>query len=239
MNGDYTGMADWYELIIAGYYDHDAYAANLAAVGGVQSVIEFGCGTGLALQALQKRHAYRRVAGVDGTPAMLTAAADKLGPAVQLIPGDITSLDPPPGLFDMGFSLGGPWYPVPDGGGGYALVSHIPGDRDNTVSLQRAAACLQPGGRLLLGIQAAHTSYSEPRDGGYRYRQRVKPEPGGFEKLYELFDQAGTRVMRQVTHYRLFSHWQALGMLDDAGFRPVPPEECAGTKFLEFTRSWT
>ena len=240
MNGDYTAMADWYELVIAGYYDHDAFAANLAAVPGVRSVLEFGCGTGDALQRLLKQATYERVAGVDGTPAMLAEAVIKLGAAVELYEADVTTLEPPGKPFDLGFSVGGPWYFVPDGGGGYAMVSHIPGDHENEVSLQRAAACLRPGGRLMLCIQPAHTSYSEPRDGGYTYMQQVVPQPGGFRKTYELTrDSDGERVMRQVTHYRLFSHWQAFGMLADAGLQPVPPDECAGPLFLEFTRSWT
>lgn len=244
-------VANYNRIMLDGrYYDYGAVAANIAAVQEARRILELGVGTGLVIDHLLKDQApltdhnggYHCVTGVDVTPKMIAEAREFLGcyPQVRLYEQDVTDLRLPELPYDAAFSYGGPWYFVPSPDGGFDLISHITSDAGTLRGLERTAAHLAPGGRLMLGIQAPHREYSRPL-GGAIYRQKLTPlDEGfrGFRKEYLLTDDAAPpgadpRPL-QVTDYRVFDYGETLAMLEKCGLTPVPPEALHGPMFLEF-----
>ena len=233
---DYAPMAKVYDRIMtAGYYDYGAVAGHLAAVPDATRILELGVGTGLVIEQLLKYRSYDLITGVDLTPDMLARAAERLGPQADLREQNVADLDLGGQRYDLIWSYGGPWYLVPDGES-YAMISHIRDDGAHAASLERAAAHLARGGRLLLGIQAQHRDYSADLGDGATYAQRIFPLRGGFRKMYMLIDNAtGAQLMRpQVTDYSMYLPDEAFGLLAACGLRPGPPH---GPMFAEFTRA--
>jgi SAM-dependent methyltransferase len=235
-------MAAHYDdiMVLGQYYDYPAIAEHLAAVRDVHQVLEVGVGTGLVVEHLLKyRYDYAAVTGIDITAGMLAIARERLQfyPQVDLQEQNVVHLDLSGRAYDLAFSYGGTWYFVPDGHS-YAMVSHIRDDQDNARGLERVAAHLAPGGRLLLGIQDPHSCYSRGLGNGTTYTQRLYPLDGGFRKEYLLTDDgaAGAPLVHQVTDYRVYSFQEALDLLSGCGLRPVPEERRHGAKFLEFAQ---
>jgi SAM-dependent methyltransferase len=238
---DYTPMAALYDLFMPKYYNYPEVAAHLAAIsyppGIAPRIAELGIGTGRVVKELLRlRWDYAVITGVDFTHDMLALAAERLGSGVELVEQNVTELDLGGQEYDVIWSYGGPWYLVPEGGG-HAMISHIRDDAGHSASLERAAAHLAPGGRLLLGIQAPHEPYT--RDlGDITYRQDIEPLPdgfpGGFRKTYILTDNGtGERLFRQITDYREYPPDEAFGLLAACGLQPAPPH---GPMFAEFIR---
>jgi SAM-dependent methyltransferase len=238
--GDYTRMSSYYDLIMtSGYYDYDAIVDGLAGARPEASVLEVGAGTGLVLERLVARRPDLAVAGVDLTQAMLDIAVDRLAPHAQvtLYRQDVVTLSLGR-RFDLAFSYGGVWYFVP-GEGGHTMISHIRDDAANAQGLRRVAEHLDPGGRLLLGVQAPHADYTSPVAGGLLYSQRISPIEGGFRKNYRLDDGssgAGAAVMDQTTDYRTYCFDAALELLEKAGFEYRERAGESDGLFLEFDR---
>jgi SAM-dependent methyltransferase len=239
---DYTRMAPHYDdiMLLGRYYDYAAIAEHLAAVYA-RRILELGVGTGLVLEHLLKYAPdYEVVTGVDLTPAMLAIAAERLQscPQVDLHEQDVTELDLPRQDYDLAFSYGGVWYFVPDGGS-WAMVSHLRDDEANARGLERVAAHLAPGGRLLLGIQAPHSDYECSLGDGTTYGQRIFPLPGGFRKQYRLVRDgaAGPPLVDQVLDYRVYPFPEALRLLAACGLTAAAAGQRHGPVFLEFARA--
>jgi SAM-dependent methyltransferase len=238
---DYTPMAGHYDkIMLSGYYDYPAIADHVAAVPGVRRVLEVGVGTGLVVEhLLQRRADYEAVAGIDITPGMLEIARRRLRPypQVQLDQRDVIQLGADGSAYDLAYSYGGVWYFVPDGDS-WMMVSHIRGDDANAVGLERVAACLVPGGRLLLGVQQPHSAYSRGLGDGTTYTQRLYPLEGGFRKEYLLTRDGaeGEPLVYQVTDYRTYPYEESLGLLAACGLKPADAGDRHGPMFLEFTR---
>ncbi|HEX6391043.1 MAG TPA: class I SAM-dependent methyltransferase [Solirubrobacteraceae bacterium] len=63
---------------------------------GDETVLDAGCGSGRVTEALIERLPNGRVIGVDGSAAMIAAARERLGPAVDLRVQDLLALDVEP-----------------------------------------------------------------------------------------------------------------------------------------------
>jgi SAM-dependent methyltransferase len=233
----YTSMAPVYDHIMLDgadgpYYDYAAITAQLAAAGG-RAVLEAGCGTGLIMEHLLALRPGLDLTGVDLTAEMLDIARDRLRDQADLREADVTRLDLGR-RFDLAYSYGGPWYAIPHQGG-HLLISHICDDDANIAGLERIAAHLEPGGRLLLGVQAPHTDYDTRLTNGDVYSQRLLPRPDGFWKLYLLADKDGELLMDpMLLPYRVYEARDAARLFAAAGLRHVAwQRQDPAAKFLE------
>ncbi|MEU6113060.1 class I SAM-dependent methyltransferase [Streptomyces sp. NPDC047117] len=203
----------------SGYYDYDAYVEELLAhLGERRNVLELGVGTGLVCEKLLAASpGDLRLTGIDHTESMLAQARARLGGRVRLLRQDILNMDAPAG-FDVAFSVGGVWLCVRDQDG-IGLSSHLVEDEDNISALENLAAVLQPGGSLLLAVQAAHRPYRRPLPGDLMYAQDLHDEGNGrFTKDYFVLRE-DTVVAHQRSRYRVFPMEQADRMLHRCGFR--------------------
>ncbi len=122
----------------------DVFAANgLNAVGADEAVVDIGCGTGLAGQAL-RRHCDLAIDGIDLSSEMLRQAASKEhdGSAIYrtLLEADLTQpLDIPDGAY-----------------GGAVSVGTFTHGHVGPEALTGILRIIRPGGRAAIGINAAH-----------------------------------------------------------------------------------
>jgi SAM-dependent methyltransferase len=128
------GMADVYDDWYADL-EVDEPVAALAALAGDGPVLELGVGTGRLALPLAARGL--SVAGVDASPAMLTALRNKPGgDAVTAVLGDMAGVDPP-GPFTLVYAAVNTFFNLVDDGA-------------QQQCLTAAAARLVPGGRVVL-----------------------------------------------------------------------------------------
>ncbi|MCB0982474.1 MAG: class I SAM-dependent methyltransferase [Acidimicrobiaceae bacterium] len=135
-------------IVDSGYQYHEQVAevfANfgLDGVGADEAVVDIGCGTGLAGQALRRATSVA-VDGIDISPEMLAQAAAKRHDGVPvyrtLIEADLTApLAIPAGTYAGAISVG----TFTHGHVGPQALAHV-------------LALLRPGGRAAIGINAAH-----------------------------------------------------------------------------------
>lgn len=233
---DYTGMSAHYDLIMtSGYYDYGAVVDRLAEVDRARTVLEIGVGTGLVLERLGTTRPDLDIIGIDITPAMLAIAEQRLAafPRITTHLQDVVTMDLG-ASFDLAFSYGGVWYFVPEDDR-FTMISHIVDEQANIDGLERIAAHLNPGGTLMLGVQAPHVDYSRPVRENFKYSQLITSLPGGFRKHYSLADSSGQLVMEQTTDYRTYPFDDAIALLDKCGFE-FRDVQCDRTPlFLEFT----
>jgi trans-aconitate 2-methyltransferase len=134
-----------YERMPSHYRDgatYDRISAPLERIGrevlerlelaGDETVVDAGCGSGRVTQALVERLPRGRVIGVDGSPEMLAAARERLGPDVELLHQDLAELDLDGRRVDAVLST--------------ATFHWLP-DHDRLFA--RVHAVLRPGGRLV------------------------------------------------------------------------------------------
>jgi trans-aconitate 2-methyltransferase len=100
-------------------------------LGGDETVLDAGCGTGRVTEVLLERLPGGCVIAVDGSPSMVEKAREKLPPEVEVRLADLTELELDDQV-DVVFSN---------------AVFHWIGDHDNL--FRRLYAALRPGGRLL------------------------------------------------------------------------------------------
>ena len=125
---------------------------------GGERVLDAGCGTGRVTAALAERVPRGRVIAVDGSPAMVAEARERLGPDVEVFTADLLALE-----LDQ---------PVD------AILStatfHWIGDHDRL--FERLFALLRPGGRIVAqcggagnvaAVQAAIDAVAEPALAGW------------------------------------------------------------------------
>lgn len=238
--GRYSEMSGFYDVIMtSGYYDYPKIVDGLINGHPVANVLELGCGTGLIIEELAKRRPQIAITGVDLTPEMLAIAQDRLSPFanVKLFQQNVCELDLH-AQHDLVFSYGGVWYFVVQKGHEPFMVSHIADHEDNLKGLEKLAACIAPGGRLMLGTQGPHFNYERPISNGMVYSQVIEPTEIGFTKHYFL-DDGARRVMSQTIHYRTYTFAQACDMLKPWGieFDGLAHHHDEGGMFMGFSKS--
>ncbi len=123
-----------------GRESYDRISAPMEAMGlavlerlplsGSETVVDAGCGSGRVTEALLERLPEGRVIGIDGSAAMIDAARERLGDAVELHVQDLLELDVEP--VDAIFST--------------ATFHWI---KDHDALFARLRATLKPGGHLV------------------------------------------------------------------------------------------
>jgi SAM-dependent methyltransferase len=234
--GDYTKMSAYYDTIMtSGYYDYRAIVDGLLNHHPFENVLEIGCGTGLILEEIARREPKAHIRGIDLTQSMLEIAQKRLEqfPNIKLSQQNITELSLEQ-QYRLAFSYGGVWYFVIDGDKEPFLVSHIYDEQANHLGLASLSKFVQPGGKLLLGIQGPHHDYEKPISNGMIYSQKIEPLELGFTKHYYL-DDKDDRVMAQTIHYRTYNFSDAKQLLSSYGFEYEDRTE-KHQHFLEFKR---
>lgn len=170
---EYTGIADYYDLLMnSGYYKYEEIAKAIAAmVVPNQSIIEIGVGTGLLLKQLLKIDPQYNLTGMDHTAAMLEIAKERLGDRAKLFEADIISMSIPE-EFDVAISNGGLCAFV-DTGSQCDFYTHLTDDESNVRSLQNIANCLHKGGLFIINIQGVHDNHDRSLPGGIVYSQEI------------------------------------------------------------------
>ncbi len=125
---------------------------------GDERVLDAGCGTGRVTAALVERLPRGEVVAVDGSPAMVAEARERLGPGVEVFAADLLELD-----------LDAPVDAILS----TATFHWIP---DHDRLFERLFAALRPGGRLVAQcggagnvatVQAAIDAVAEPALAGW------------------------------------------------------------------------
>jgi SAM-dependent methyltransferase len=130
-----------YDRIIRPLYHTGQEARELRALHGLvrrlqpAGIVEFGCGTGRALETVREGAPGAAVVGVDLSPFMLEAARAGLGapPEVDLRHGSVERVDLPSASMDLVVAI--------------HLFGHLPLDAARA-AIGEAARLLRPGGRL-------------------------------------------------------------------------------------------
>ena len=136
-----TESVELYDAVFAGRDDGDFWRTVVAA--GADPVLELGCGPGRVLLRLAR--AGHEVTGLDLSPHMidfcrtrLRGESDEVRDRVDLLVGDMTA-------FELGRVFGA--ILVPFGG-----FQHLLTVEQQLACLERCAAHLRPGGRLVLDL---------------------------------------------------------------------------------------
>ncbi len=164
MSGDQRGSAprDWnaasYQRVSAPLEAMGREVLDRLELHGDARVLDAGCGTGRVTAALVERVPRGHVVAVDGSPAMVAEARERLGPGVEVFTADLLELE-----LDE---------PVD------AILStatfHWIADHDRL--FERLFAALRPGGRIVAqcggagnvaSVQAAIDAVAEPALAGW------------------------------------------------------------------------
>lgn len=135
IQGFFTDRAAGWEERTAGYLPQIERTIAELDIGAGQTVLDLGCGTGIALPLLRaKVGSMGRVVGLDATEAMLEQAR-QLGRAAvaELVQGDVHVLPFPAGLADWIYCQG--------------LLPHL---HDPALALREMHRVARPQGRLLI-----------------------------------------------------------------------------------------
>jgi len=125
---------------------------------GDERVLDAGCGTGRVTAALVERLPRGEVVAVDGSPAMVAEARERLGPGVEVIAADLLELE-----------LAAPVDAILS-----TATFHWIGDHDRL--FERLIAVLKPGGRIVAqcggagnvaSVRAAIDAVAEPALAGW------------------------------------------------------------------------
>ncbi|HYG58780.1 MAG TPA: class I SAM-dependent methyltransferase [Symbiobacteriaceae bacterium] len=137
-----------------------------------EAALDLGCGTGVQTQALSRYGL--RVTGIDISPEMLARARAKAIPGAVLLEGDAASLPFPDEAFDLVISV--------------TAFEFMP---DPAGAAREAMRVLRPGGRLVLGVLAEGTAWTQ------RYRASPLFATARFftrEDLQALLPQVPCRI---------------------------------------------
>lgn len=202
-------------------------AALDAAIPSDARVLDLGCGTGQIPVFLALAGPRRQVFGLDGCRRSLELAdgfRERCGISnLQLARVDLFDLPVEPGSFDVVHSRG--------------VVHHTP---DPAGAIERVAACVAPGGHLVLGFyETLGRAFHVAR----RALGRLRPGPGPFRSLDPIlrrrdFDEEKKRIWIEDQYRHPLEHILPLPrvqrQLESMGFewvRTLPPAVEAGTLF--------
>lgn len=147
-SAEYESLARHYDLMIGDRVPFIGFYSGLLRQGQL-SLIDFGCGTGTITAAMAKvmrhlnPHSNSRVAGLDGSPAMLAVAAQH-DPGIEWILGDLRQ-PPVEGPFELAISC-------------YNTLQHLDGG-GLLKSFRAIRSILAAGGRFAFDIYRPNLPY--------------------------------------------------------------------------------
>lgn len=217
---EYTGIADYYDLLMAsGYYNYEKMAKAIAPfISTNQNIIEIGVGTGLLLEKMLEIDPEYHLTGMDHTKAMLDIAKKRLGDRAKLFEADIISMAIPE-KFDVAISNGGLCAFV-DMGSECDFYTHLTDDESNLRALQNIANCLNKGGLFMINIQSVHQNYDKALPGGIVYSQEIVESTLNqdcIEKAF-YFKKDEQIYAQQRLIYRIFKQEKIEELFNQAGF---------------------
>jgi SAM-dependent methyltransferase len=170
----FTGAAgEWDALRVEYYGDDFPWHAMVALLPRDSVVADLGCGTGASLEAIAP-HVGRAI-GVDNTPAMLEAAAQRLDSFdnVELLQGDLAQLPIESGSVDAAMMV--------------LALSYV---ADPSACVAEVTRVLRPGGRVAIVDVTAHDREA--------FRLRMGQRRLGFdaEAIAAMLDEAGLVSLR-------------------------------------------
>ncbi|NER19968.1 MAG: class I SAM-dependent methyltransferase [Symploca sp. SIO1B1] len=174
MVNQYTGIAEYYDLLVtSGYYNYQSIAKAVhSTVGDGHEIIELGVGTGLLAEKYLEIDPSCEFTGIDITSSMLEIAKKRLENRAELIEGNAVTMDLN-ATFDVAISNGGVWVFL-DWGDRWELGSHIPDIDANRQGLKNVAHHLREGGLFLLNLQQIGWNNEKHLSGGIVYSQLIE-----------------------------------------------------------------
>jgi SAM-dependent methyltransferase len=222
MVNQYTGIAEYYDLLVtSGYYDYQSIAKKAhSIVGDGSQIIELGVGTGLLAEKYIEIDPNCEFTGIDITSSMLEIAKKRLGNRAKLIEGNTVTMDLN-STFDVAISNGGVWLFL-DWGDRWELGSHIPDVEANREGLKNVAYHLREGGLFLLNLQKIGWSDEKCLPGGIVYSQFVEEVEDTIDyhtrqKSY-CFKKDGEILAREQLNMIIFKLEAYQQLLSEAGF---------------------
>ncbi len=191
-------------------------ALHGVAGGGPLAFLDAGCGTGTLLSGLRARHPTWRLAGLDGSAAMLGVAARKAGAGgIAWVRGELAAPLPFAARFDAAGCF-------------YDSLNHLADSEALQRALSAIAAVVRPGGLLIFDLTNEH---GFPR----WWRGRPSFAGAGWKMTMQMrFDAerrqgtadveislTGRASQRFVLVERLFERGTVRGALAAAGFTPI------------------
>lgn len=210
-------MRDWNPALYSRFEDERTRpAVELLARVPLQQArlaVDLGCGPGNSTELLVQRFEGAEVLGMDNSPAMLKAAAERL-PGLRFEGGDVASWQPPK---------------PPDLLFANAVLQWLP---DHETLLPRLMGQLAPGGVLavqmpdnldeashrLMREVAAEAPYAEHLGGAAALRTRILPADGYYDLLAPWSDEVD--VWRTTYHHRMGSPADIVQWLRGTGLKP-------------------
>ncbi|HXU63652.1 MAG TPA: class I SAM-dependent methyltransferase [Polyangia bacterium] len=203
------------------------------AGGRPLSFLDVGCGTGTLLCGLRAQHRDWRLAGIDGTAAMLAVAAKK------------------PGAQSIVWARGGLAGPLPFGpafdavGCFYDTLNHLPDAEALQRSFAAMAAVVRPGGLLIFDVTNEHGFprwwRGRPTFAGDRWRMAMPMRYDadrhlGLAEVELAF--AGREPQCFPLAERLFTRTAVAAALLAAGFTPLREQPWAPFDGDEAGKTW-
>jgi len=173
------------------------------AAAPAASILDFGCGAGDLLETLAARYPLARLAGVDGSAEGLAIAAAAL-PEATLVRADFAAAAPT-ALRDWA---------------SHAVCSEVLEHVDDPVKVLKAvAACLQPGGRLVVTVPGGPMSAFDKAIGhrAHYTRERLRGEINAAGFAVETAAAAGFPVFNL---YRVLVLLRGKRLADDIADGP-------------------
>jgi len=164
-------------------------------VDAAKTVLDMGCGTGVAARAIAGRPGFAgHVTGIDLSPTLVSAATryaadERLGDRVTFLSGDTRRLELRDASFDVVVA--------------HTLVSHV---TDPGVVIGEAARVVRPGGAVAIfdGDYASMTFGNADPDRGKAYDEillgAVVTSPRVMRQMPRLLKQAGLQAVAMFPH---------------------------------------
>lgn len=186
----YRREADRYDRRWAEYL-RGTLPPTLAALGPAPPgfLLDVGCGTGILLQEVARRHPGARVVGVDASPEMLRVARERLGGGVPLLRGNAHCLPLASRSFDA-----------------VVTSSALHHWADPEGALGEIARVVRPGGRLVVTDWCADYLPLRVFSSLLRVRDPSHQRSYTVARLRRILESAGFRVMED-RRYRVGWLW--------------------------------